>query len=262
MSFWLDTHTHRTAPAVIGHRGAPDLAIENTARSFELAMSAGADILETDVRLTADGHIVCFHDDDFLRLRGRHERVDAVSLSDARAVFPDLLEFDDFLALTGDCSIVVDVKFAGRHEIDRFVGAVESRGALGRSLFTSYTPTIASLIRERSPQAGIGIFSLDGVDQIASARAVGARWIRVLPKDYEPSVMDGFRDEGLSTIAVASPLAKLGSPADRTAFEQLAELGMNAVITGKLELAVEVFKGTRPRRGAVEDRSTSYRANS
>lgn len=251
MSQWLHTPADPAAPAVIGHRGAPDLATENTARSFELAISAGVDIVETDVRLTADDHIVCFHDDDFLRLAGSSQRVDAVTLSEARAIFPDLLEFDDFLALTGTLPIVVDTKYAGPREVDHFVGAVERHGALERSLFTAYTPATAKWIREGSAQANIGIFFLDGVDEIASARTVGARWIRVLPKDYNPNTLDVFRAEGLSTIAVASPLAALGSPSERPDLEQLATLGIDAVITSKTELAIEVFDRTSRRQPAV-----------
>ncbi|MGW3954580.1 glycerophosphodiester phosphodiesterase [Streptomyces sp. NPDC004752] len=243
MSFWLETRMHRAAPAVIGHRGAPELAIENSARSFELALSAGADILETDVQLTVDGHIVCFHDDDFRRLCGKSERMDAVSLSDAREIFPSILEFNDFLALTGTSPIIVDVKFAGRREIDRFVEAVENHGALERSLFSAYTPSIAALIRDRSPEAGIGTFFPGGADAMATARAVGARWIRVLPRDYEPGVLDNLRAAGFSTIAVAAPLSSFGTPTDRPALEQLAALGIDAIITDKPELAAEVFKG-------------------
>lgn len=235
----------RPAPAVIGHRGAPDLATENTARSFELAMSADADIVETDVHLTADGHIVCFHDDTFLRLCKRPERVDEITLSEARSIFPNILEFDDFLAFTEEMPIIVDVKFAGPHEIDRFVDAVEKRQAVQRSLFTAYTPSIAALIRDRSPHASIGTFFPEGADSTASARAVGARWIRVLPKDYDPSILDGLRAAGFSTIAVAAPLSSFGTPTDRPALEQLAALGIDAIITDKPELAVKLFGGVQ-----------------
>jgi glycerophosphoryl diester phosphodiesterase len=241
MSWWSEPRTSTAPPAVIGHRGAPDLATENTRRSFELAMSAGVDVVETDVRLTADGHIVCFHDDDFQRLCGRPERVDSVPLSEARAIFPDLLEFDDFLALTGQFPIVVDTKYAGEREIDRFVGAVEHHGALARSLFTAYSPERAQWLRDRCAQANIGIFFLEGVDEIVSARAVGARWIRVLPTDHEPAAVDGFRAEGLSTISVASALAVLGTPSERADLERLVALGIDGVIASKTQFAVEVY---------------------
>lgn len=246
MSFWPSPRKNRAAPAVIGHRGAPDLATENTARSFELAMSVGADVLETDVHLTADGHIVCFHDNDFQRLCGTPERVDSVQLSDARAIFPDLLLFDDFLALTKGSPIIVDIKFAGSREIDRYVSAVEEHAALERSLFSAYTPAIAALIRNRSAEVNIGTFFPDGAADVSAARLVGARWMRVLPKDYRPGILENLRADGFSTIAVAAPLSSFGTPTDRSALEHLAALRVDAIITDKPELAVEVFRGMVP----------------
>ncbi|XP_043078003.1 glycerophosphodiester phosphodiesterase domain-containing protein 5 isoform X2 [Puntigrus tetrazona] len=51
-----------SAPALIGHRGAPMLAPENTYMSFKKALSAGADGLETDVTISYDGVPFLMHD--------------------------------------------------------------------------------------------------------------------------------------------------------------------------------------------------------
>ncbi|MDO9535649.1 MAG: glycerophosphodiester phosphodiesterase family protein [Bacillota bacterium] len=45
-----------------GHRGAPEAAPENTLSSFEAAVELGADGVELDVMLSADGKIVVIHD--------------------------------------------------------------------------------------------------------------------------------------------------------------------------------------------------------
>ncbi|MFH8381083.1 glycerophosphodiester phosphodiesterase [Kitasatospora sp. NPDC018058] len=50
------------APVVIGHRGAPRNAPENTMASFETALDQGADWVETDVQTTRDGVPVLMHD--------------------------------------------------------------------------------------------------------------------------------------------------------------------------------------------------------
>jgi len=49
---------------VIGHRGVPCVAVENTIDSFRRALDAGANALEMDVCLTRDGRIVIWHDWD------------------------------------------------------------------------------------------------------------------------------------------------------------------------------------------------------
>ncbi len=61
----------RTIPlervTVTAHRGAGDLAPENTMEALELTWSMGC-IPEVDVRTTKDGHLVMFHDKNFARI--------------------------------------------------------------------------------------------------------------------------------------------------------------------------------------------------
>lgn len=65
-------------PRIIAHRGASHAAPENTRAAFELAWREGADGIEGDFRLTADGRIVCIHDEDTGRVAAR-KRVVATS---------------------------------------------------------------------------------------------------------------------------------------------------------------------------------------
>src|SRR5205823_8567532 len=47
---------------IVGHRGASTHRPENTLPSFELAAEQGADAIELDVHLTADGQLAVIHD--------------------------------------------------------------------------------------------------------------------------------------------------------------------------------------------------------
>ena len=58
----------RDRPLAIAHRGGALLAPENTAQAFQAAASAGADAVETDLRLTREGDLVCVNDADLRRL--------------------------------------------------------------------------------------------------------------------------------------------------------------------------------------------------
>jgi glycerophosphoryl diester phosphodiesterase len=49
-------------PQVVAHRGSSDTNPEHTLGAYVAALDEGADGLECDVRLTADGHLVCVHD--------------------------------------------------------------------------------------------------------------------------------------------------------------------------------------------------------
>ena len=57
-------------PLLVGHRGAMDIAPENTMSAFRAGLAGGADILELDVQLTADKQVMVFHDTDLIICSG------------------------------------------------------------------------------------------------------------------------------------------------------------------------------------------------
>src|SRR5450631_2417799 len=50
------------SPQIIAHRGSSWDLPEQTLKAYVRAIADGADVLECDVRLTADSHLVCVHD--------------------------------------------------------------------------------------------------------------------------------------------------------------------------------------------------------
>ncbi|MFE7352010.1 glycerophosphodiester phosphodiesterase [Streptomyces sp. NPDC057543] len=66
---------------VIAHRGASEDAPEHTLAAYRKAIEDGADALECDVRLTADGHLVCVHDRRVNRTSNGRGAVSALELS-------------------------------------------------------------------------------------------------------------------------------------------------------------------------------------
>jgi glycerophosphoryl diester phosphodiesterase len=69
-------------PQVIAHRGASDENAEHTLGAYLKALVAGAEGLECDVRLTADGHLVCVHDRDLRRTAYTKGIVSTMELAD------------------------------------------------------------------------------------------------------------------------------------------------------------------------------------
>jgi glycerophosphoryl diester phosphodiesterase len=53
--------------AAIAHRGASHVAPENTLSALRSALASGADLMEVDVRRTADGALVLMHDETLAR---------------------------------------------------------------------------------------------------------------------------------------------------------------------------------------------------
>lgn len=72
------------AVKVIAHRGAPIYHLENTISSFFRALDLGADMIELDVRLTRDGHLIVMHDNTVDRVTEGSGLVKHFTLNDIR----------------------------------------------------------------------------------------------------------------------------------------------------------------------------------
>lgn len=83
------------APLLLGHRGAPRQARENTVEAFRLALEAGLDGLETDVQRTADGALVLHHDDAL----ADGAAVASLPSADLRERAPHVPELDDLVGV-------------------------------------------------------------------------------------------------------------------------------------------------------------------
>ncbi|QFG25611.1 glycerophosphodiester phosphodiesterase family protein [Actinomadura sp. WMMB 499] len=68
---------HRTDAVILGHRGSPGQAPEETLASYRNALREDADVLEGDVQLTSDRELVLLHDDTLART------------TDVEEVYPD-----------------------------------------------------------------------------------------------------------------------------------------------------------------------------
>ncbi|MET0626512.1 MAG: glycerophosphodiester phosphodiesterase [Pyrinomonadaceae bacterium] len=69
---------------VIAHRGGAGLWPENTLHAFERAAALGADVIETDVRATADGELVVIHDAALERTTDGAGRVRQLTLAELK----------------------------------------------------------------------------------------------------------------------------------------------------------------------------------
>jgi glycerophosphoryl diester phosphodiesterase len=72
-------------PQVVAHRGSSHVKPEHTLAAYVAALDDGAEALECDVRLTADGHLVCVHD----------RRVDRVSTGRGLVSTMELAQLDE-----------------------------------------------------------------------------------------------------------------------------------------------------------------------
>jgi len=73
-------------PYILAHRGCRELAPENSIASFDLALEQGAHALETDLHITKDRQIVCFHDETVDRMTDGTGNVKDMTLAELKAL--------------------------------------------------------------------------------------------------------------------------------------------------------------------------------
>eukprot|EP00656_Telonema_subtile_P024897 TRINITY_DN27052_c0_g1_i3.p1 TRINITY_DN27052_c0_g1~~TRINITY_DN27052_c0_g1_i3.p1 ORF type:complete len:187 (+),score=36.90 TRINITY_DN27052_c0_g1_i3:32-592(+) len=111
----------RLKPAVLGHRGAPYAAAENTLRGFAHTADVGADGVELDVWMTTDGVPVVFHGEHHIGeiscLLDGTGNIDQRSLAEVRALkfLPDEAHVP---ALPGAMSGACPIKRTTKPEIE------------------------------------------------------------------------------------------------------------------------------------------------
>ena len=72
----------------IAHRGCQSLAPENTIPSFVCAARLGLQAIETDVRFSKDGKLVCSHDDSLKRMFGLKRKVSDTDYAELKTLVP------------------------------------------------------------------------------------------------------------------------------------------------------------------------------
>jgi glycerophosphoryl diester phosphodiesterase len=108
------------SPLVVAHRGASAHRAELTFAAYELAIEQGADGIECDVRLTADGHLVCIHDDVVDRTSSGTGRVSEMTLAELSELdFGSWRDGEPQRVLTFDA--LLELVVASRSDLTLFV---------------------------------------------------------------------------------------------------------------------------------------------
>jgi glycerophosphoryl diester phosphodiesterase len=141
----------------IAHRGDPEVARENTMASFLSAAAAGADMIEIDLRRSADGGIVIVHDATLTRLWGVDRAVADLTLAELADIgdgdmrIPTLAEVLDIIELP----LMVD--FTRTDVVEGALALVLAAGALDRALFVTRNVDALRHLRALASDARLGI---------------------------------------------------------------------------------------------------------
>lgn len=229
---------------ILAHRGAPGPArIENTVAAVLTARAEGADGVELDLRLTADGVLVGCHDPDLQRLAASPLEVAyahwaALRQQTDHAGFP-LARLEELLAAADGAHVVLELKSSPTPR-ERVAATVVDDLLLLRAAglpldvtLSSFDASLIRLVRIGLPSwlgiqtALLGRPGLSATTLLRQARAGGHAQIHPHVTDLltAPSMVDGAARSGIAVVP--------WTVNSRRAVRRCADLGVAAVITDR-----------------------------
>lgn len=229
-------------PVVVGHRGAPERAPENTPASFIAAAELGATWVELDARRSADGVPMCHHDahtPDGVAVVAR--TADELALMGVWSLAAVLA------ALPGRVGVDVEVKNTpGEPDFDEDNGLVEAIAAAVEPrlderpwMSSTFNPSTMAALAAALPDVPAGLLHLATLDVHQAASIAAEYGATVLcPQDGAP----GLDADGLQRCHEQGFAVLVWTVDDPSAAAHLASVGVDAICTNRPDVIAAVLE--------------------
>jgi len=183
---------------IVGHRGASAAEAENTLAAFAAAIRAGADGVEFDIRMTADGHAVVMHDADVSRTTDGVGLVRSMTLAEVKRLrirtadggSTEVPTLDETLGyLSGQTFVDIEIKNIpgqpdfdadGEPAVEAALASLERTAFVGAVLLTSFNPFSLARSRTLAPDVSTGLLTdleVDAFVALGYAHSEGHPWL-------------------------------------------------------------------------------------
>lgn len=177
-------------PYLMAHRGNRAACPENTLAAFRRAFEDGADLLETDLHLTADGELVCIHDAAVDRTTNGTGAVAEMTLAQLKALsascgmpgfqeerIPTLAE--TAAVLPPDAALALELKtdrFLEEAVCLQLAEELQRAGIRERSVVISFSEARIQAVKKYAPDIPIGLITLTRIFPKRGMELLGPFW--------------------------------------------------------------------------------------
>ncbi len=227
-------------PLTIAHRGDPAAAPENTMPAFEAALASGAEVIELDLRMTADEQTVVFHDELLDRTTNGSGPLAERTLAELRVldaggwygsawVGTRIPTFDEFLPLLQGSKVRALIELKGLWTVDALrpiIAGIYRYGVQGRVVLASFElPTLLELWREAPSLPRAVIVRRLPDDPVDLAASVGASTVVTSLRSFtvDPEAANLLQRSGFTVIVYTLNRDDL--------WHQALDLGVDGVVT-------------------------------
>jgi glycerophosphoryl diester phosphodiesterase len=252
---YLGNHPE-SRPRIFAHRGltflgSTEVADENTLKSFELALAAGADYIESDIQVTKDQVPVLFHDRDLKRLANRNLKISDLVWSELEGIrlprqgrIPTL---EQALSLFPEAKFNLDIKTPQAETVG--IKTILELDAAERVLVSSFSERSRKRALEVSPAA---IATSAGSSKVLAsyllARAKSLRGLQSQLKEIDalqiPTKLYGIDFTHPKFLEQILPLGveiHYWTINDPSQMIELFKLGAHGIVTDRTDLALKAF---------------------
>jgi glycerophosphoryl diester phosphodiesterase len=223
---------------ILGHRGAPHEAPENTIASFQEAMRQGAHGVELDVQRSLDGVPVVIHDDSLERTtsgRGSVRHLTWEALSSVRAGGEPLPSLAQAVGWAAAAGAFLNVEIKAPDVEAATLSVLAESGMLERSVISSFSLEIVKTVSDLAPNATRYLLREHwGEDALQAIDDASAQGVCLSVKDASPTALDQLRSRNLPVI--------VWTVNDPVRIRELLRAGVTGIITNHPAAAVDVAR--------------------
>lgn len=213
VAWWVDELERTIQPSErrllrIAHRGASAYAPENTLAAIAKAAELGADMVELDVLVSADGVPVIVHDADLARTTNGTGLVQDHSLAALKKLDAghgeQILTLEEAIlaCLEHDLGIYLELK-TGRITSEA-VELIRRHGTQHQTIITSFRPDWLADVKALAPEIATAVlFGSVHIDPVALAKAAGAQYIHPAWENQSPEPHQLLTDAWIERVRAA-----------------------------------------------------------
>lgn len=192
---FFDSKAMTRTPLIIGHRGNPSNAPENSIASYLLAVKNGADIVETDVYLSADNEVVIMHDGDIARTTDGSGNIESMTVEQLKKyhvwadnenfkkqypdeVIPTLRDMIEALKDT-DAKIFIEIKSGKPAICQKIADLIKEYDFSERVCIISFSADQLKNMQKVAPQISCG-YLLGGPGSSYTAEEAGEQLYKII----------------------------------------------------------------------------------
>ncbi len=238
-------------PVVFAHRGASQFAPENTLSAFNLAADQGADAIELDVKLSADGKAVVIHDQTVDRTTDGNGRVNQLLLLDLKKLDASfrfskykgekIPTLDEVFESVGK-RLFINVEltnYASRNDdLVQIVAEIVKKHNIQKNiLFSSFLPANLRKMHLLLPEVPVGLLASGG---ILGAFSRSAYFVRLSPSIIHPYLID-VNQRYMEIERERGRRVHVWTVNEETDLKRLFALGVDGIFTDDPQKALRIL---------------------